>query len=388
MTRNRPENDLLLYCATTYETSERMTKTKDLIRGNIDWQYLLRMASRHGVIPQIYWNLQKEEIPEDIMVNLRGQFRKISISNLLLTHQMLKLLDLFQSNRIAAIPYKGPILGLLAYGDVCLRQFSDLDFLIHKDNAIKAKELLQSEGFEPQYHLSAAEESIYLSNECEYNFYSFNKKVLVELHWDIVQKYFSCNLDTEEFWKHLKPVSLLGREIMTLLPEHLLLILCVHHGGKHHWEMLGWVSDVAHLINTRKDMNWEWVVEMASGSGISRILFLGLCLARDLLSADLPDLITKRIRNETIVKSLAECIRKKIFDEAENSAGEFERFSLYLKQRERLRDKTRYCFRRFLTSTEKDWSLMRLPPTLSSLYKLIRPIRLTGKYGLKLLKDS
>lgn len=385
------ENELLLCCASPFDDVPKAGRIKELVQRDIDWPYVLQMARTHGLIPLLYQNLKEmhpEDIPEGIMVTLRDQFRKISISNLLLTSQMVKLLGLFQSNGIAAIPYKGPILGLQAYGDVCLRQFCDLDFLIHKHDFIKAKELLELVGYRPEYHLSSAEESIYLNNECEYNFCSVNRKVLVELHWDIVQKYFSCNLDVGEFWRYLKPISLLGREIMTLSPEHLLLVLCVHHGGKHHWETLGWVSDVAHLIHTNKDMDWERVVEMASRSGISRMLLLGFCLAKHLLYIDLPDLVTKRLNEETIVKSLAERVCAKIFSEAENSTPEFERFSLYLKQRERLRDKTRYCLRRFFTSTEKDWSLLRLPPVLSSLYKLIRPIRLTGKYGLKLLKNS
>jgi hypothetical protein len=331
--------------------------------------------------------MQTADIPESIMVRLRDEFRKISISNLLLTSETIKLLDLFHSNGVVAIPYKGPILGLQVYGDVCLRQFCDLDFLIHANSFIKARELLMSQGYEPEYHLSPAEESIYLKNECEYNFHAVNKKVLVELHWDIVQKYFSCNLDVEEFWRHLKPILFLGREIMTLLPEHLLLILCVHHGGKHYWETLGWISDVAHLIHTHKDVDWEWIVEMASGSGISRILFLGLYLARDLLSTDLPDVVMEKIKDDTVVKSLTERVCEKMFIDLENLTSEVERFSLYLKQRERLRDKTRYCLRRFFTSTEKDWAFLRLPAGLSSLYKMIRPIRLTAKYGLKLLKQ-
>jgi hypothetical protein len=364
---------------------------KDLVQNDMDWPYILQVGERQGLIPLIYRSLEavhSEGVPEGVMTTLRDQFRAITISNLTLTAQLFKVLDLFQANGIPVIPYKGPTLALLTHGDVCLRQFCDLDFLIHKHNFIRAKELLESEDYEPEYHLSPREEAIYLKNECEYNFYSFNKKVLVELHWDVVQKYFSCSLDLEEFRKHLKPVSLLGREVMTFSPEGLLLILCVHHGGKHHWEILGWISDVAHLINAHEDMNWEWVAETASRSGISRMLFLGLYLARELLSADLPDSITKMINDETIVKSLAERICAKIFDGVENPVAEFDRFVLYLKQRERLRDKTRYCLRRFFTCTEKDWSLLRLPPTLSSLYNLIRPIRLTGKYGSKLLRNS
>jgi hypothetical protein len=62
---------------------------------------------------------------------------------------------------------------------------------------------------------------------------------------------------------------------MTLLPEQLLLILCLHNGAKHQWEMLGWIADVAQLITIHKNMDWDEVMKQAVESGIERILFLG-----------------------------------------------------------------------------------------------------------------
>jgi len=385
---NRVENELLLCCATAYSDLAKVDRIRALVQNQIEWSYVLRMARKHGLVPLLYQNLKETQldgIPEHIVDTVRDQFRTITIRNLTLTAQMLRLADLFQQNGIPAIPYKGPTLGLMAYGDVCLRQFSDLDFLIHRQQVIRVKELLLTEGYEPEYHLRPAEESIYLGNECEYNFYSANKRILVELHWDIVQRYFSCNLDVEEFWNHLKPVSLLGREVMTFSPEHLLLILCVHGGGKHQWEMLGWISDVAQLVKTNKTMNLEWVMEMAFRSGIERMVLLGLYLAWNLLSADLPTFITERIKKDKVLKFLAKRVHTNIFNEVEGSPGEFERIAFYLKQRERVRDKVRYCVRRLFTSTEKDWSLLRFPAPLFPFYRFLRPFRLVRKYGRQAL---
>ena len=388
MKMKRIENDLLLCCASPFDGLAKAGRIKELIERDIDWPYILRTARRHGLIPLLYQNLKEmhpEDMPEGITVSLRDQFREISISNLLLTSHMVKLLDLFQSNTIAAIPYKGPILGLQAYGDVCLRQFCDLDFLIHKHNFIKAKELLRSQGYEPEYHLSPAEESIYLRNECEYNFCSVNRKGFVELHWDIVQKYFSCHFDVNKLWDDLKPISLLNRHVMTVSPEHLLLILCLHSGGKHQWEMLEWICDIAHLIGVRKELDWEKILDNAFGSGIERILLLGLYLAKSMLGAGIPNEINKRLMNDTVIISLAEEVRKRIFAEAENPPGEAQRFFFYLRMRENVKDKMQYCFRRLFTSTNTDWALLRLPAPLFFFYRFLRLFRLVKKFGRQAL---
>jgi hypothetical protein len=382
------ENDLLLCCAASNTVALKADRIKKLIQRDIDWPYILRTARRHGLIPLVYQNFKEmhpEDMPEGIMVSLHDEFWKISISNLLLTSEMVKLLDLFQSNGITAIPYKGPILGLQAYGDVCLRQFCDLDFLIHKHNFIKAKELLRSQGYEPEYRLSPAEESIYLRNECEYHFCSVNRKVLVELHWDIVQKYFSCHFDVNKLWGDLKPVSLLNRQVMTISPEQLLLILCLHHGGKHQWELLGWICDIAQLIGVRKDLDWETILDNAFRFGIERILFLGVYLAKSMLGADIPSEINRRLMIDPAISSLAEKVRKRIFTETEGLPGEAERFVFDLRMRENVRDKMEYCFRRLFTSTKADWSLLRLPAALFPLYRFLRPFRLVKKFGRQAL---
>ena len=77
---------------------------------------------------------------------LRDDFNDNSRRNLFLTRELLNLLTLFETHQIPAIPFKGPVLAASVYGNLALRQFSDLDLIIHKQHVAKARELLVSAG--------------------------------------------------------------------------------------------------------------------------------------------------------------------------------------------------------------------------------------------------
>jgi hypothetical protein len=339
-------------------------------------------------MPLLYWNLKEshfETVPEGVVKELCNKYRINMTRNLFLTAKLFNLMDLFQSNGLSAIPYKGPTLSVLAYGDISLRQFVDLDFIVHKHDVLRAKELLLSEGYRPECALPPDQELAYLQHECEYSFVDDHRNIIVELHWDIVQKYFSCHLDVNKLWDDLKPVSLPGRRVMTVSPEQLLLILCLHNGGKHQWEMLGWICDIAQLIRIHRYLDWERILDNAFRSGIERILFLGLYLAKDMLGADLQEEINQKIMNDPTIPSLAKEIRKRTFTEAESLPGDAKRFVFYLRMRENIKDKVQYCFRRLFTSTRTDWSLLRLPAPLFPFYRFVRPFRLAKKLGRQAL---
>jgi len=54
--------------------------------------------------------------------------------------------------------------------------------------------------------------------------------------------------------------------------------------------------------------------------------------------------------------------------------------------REHLRDKIWYLVDAAMTPTVRDWTLLPLPEYLFPLYHVVRPVRLTGKYGRRLLR--
>jgi hypothetical protein len=374
----RTEDQLLLCCATLHAGHERPARIAALTRGAIDWPYLLEQGRRHGLLPLLYANLREltpQPVPPDTMAALREEFRANTVRNLVLGTQLLKIIKLFHDQGIPVIPYKGPTLSIIAYGDIAFRHFADLDFIVHKRHVMKCKDLLLAEGYQPMFPLSPGQEKACLSYECEYNFHHPGAGSVIELHWDVVRSYCSCRLDVDALWKHLQPMSFLGRSVPTLASEQLLLVLCIH-GGKHQWERLGWVSDVAQLLNTHADMDWKTLFGEAVRAGAERMLLLGLYLARRMLGAKLPPRVDVKLSREPQLESLAIDVCARLFDENGGERREIDRLAFFLKMRENPRDKIRYLVRRLFTPTPSDWSAASLPAAFYRLYHLHRPFRL------------
>jgi hypothetical protein len=124
--------ELLLYCAQTPIDSEIAERIRTLLQQDIDWAYLIQTAAQHGVMPLLYQSLNTtcpEAVPKANLAQLRNYFHTNAQRNLFLTKELLKLLTLFETHSIPAIPFKGPVLAVSAYGNLSLRQISDLDIL-------------------------------------------------------------------------------------------------------------------------------------------------------------------------------------------------------------------------------------------------------------------
>ena len=385
----RPETELLLWFARRCKDSERAEEIRALLQQDIDWTYLLQTALRHGMIPLLYWQLNAtfpQDVPKVIMDKLRKYFNANALRNLFLTGVLLKLLNLLKAHGILAIPFKGPALASSVYGNLWLRTFSDLDILVHKQDVLRAKELLVSIGYLPEYRLTSAQEAAYLQSHCDYDFNRNYGYVRLEIHWNIIPRYFTLALDPECLWERLVPISLNGEEVLTLFPDDLLLILCIH-GAKHLWERLGWICDVAQLIRVHHGIEWERVMELAGSLGIKRMFFLGLFLASNLLGATLPEEVMQRVEADPAVKRLAAQVRERLFRETHSLPGIFKRNIFLLKARERIGDRIRYCVHKAVTPNPADWSFLPLPASLFPLYYLLRPIRLARNYGLGALRQ-
>jgi hypothetical protein len=127
--------------------------------------------------------------------------------------------------------------------------------------------------------------------------------------------------------------------------------------------------------------------------GNERMLLLGLFLASDLLGAALPEEVSQRVRADPIVKVLAEWTCEQLFRESNRPAGLLEGHEgapafhiFHLKVRERLQDRIRYLVSKPTALRGEDLELLPLPKFLFPLYYVLRMIRLTGKYGPRILK--
>ena len=81
-------------------------------------------------------------------------------------------------------------------------------------------------------------------------------------------------------------------------------MLCVH-GAKHLWCKLGWIADVAGLLASPAPPDLTRTFELAGRCGATRLLCVGLLLAKRLAGASLPKDVSARIEADLMAGSLA-----------------------------------------------------------------------------------
>lgn len=379
----RPEIQLLLCCGSLPIEPEKAARISQLLGQQIDWQYAIEKARRHGLLPLFYRTLKEvapaECVPETHLRSLREHARLNAARNVVLLAELKKILREFAAHDIHAMPYKGPALAVAVYGDLSLRQFTDLDILIRKRDVWRATRLLVGQGYRPYFDVPEARQDDFLRLGYVQLFERDEGRESIELHWAFAPRFFGFQLETEAFWEKLEQLDLGGTTVLAPPAEELLLILCAH-GAKDMWERLEWICSVAELVRSRPQIDWQRSLKIAAEANVERVLLLGLLLARDLFGARLPAFVERKIAAAPSIKKLAGQIRARLFSDDAEPPGVFERIRFHLQTRERVRDRVRYCLLLATTPTPGDWASLQLPASRSFLYAFARPVRLLKKY--------
>ena len=276
---------------------------------------------------------------------------------------------------IRAVPFKGPALAEVAYGDIALRTFSDLDILVRERDILNVKELLIAGGFHPWHAFTKRQEAAFLKWVKEYPFESGNGEVQLDVHWRFALQYMGGR-DICGALDRARPGRVGGGEVSLLSDEDTLLMLCLH--GTHHlWNILGLVCDVARFLESRAGIDLPGALRTAGEFGLRRDVLLGLALARDLLGAQLPEGIGDAIEKDRAVGTLRAHVRSTLFRRGAEP-GFLETGWFKLKQIDRFADKAGYLLSRALSPSVADWKRFPLPDSLYFLYFLYRPLRLLG----------
>jgi hypothetical protein len=385
------EIDLILCCSRTKLEPEVIEHIQTLLQGQIKWEYVIQTANLHGITQLLYKSIQKVSlsyIPETIASYLQRFCHNNLLRNFRLTHELILLMELLASQGISAIPFKGPTLACLAYNNLALRQFGDLDLLVKEQDVSKAQALLLSHGYRLGI-LKETQKRDLKFHSGETSFINTNSQAVIDLHWKIVPKFFPFAINLENWRSQLQPITLSGAKVLTFSLEDTLLHLCVH-AAINLWSRIEWLCDIAEFIQAHESqIDWEKLTQQASAVGCERILLLNCILIRELLSVHLPTVIVQRLECDPTLQPLVALIKSFLF----SSPGEPEPFGrgegllVFIKMRERLRHQLIhliYVMNRsgWSTPSVRDRKAFQLPSGLSFLYYFLRPIRLLRKYGV------
>jgi len=370
---SRVEHELLLACARTVASP----RVRELAAGAVDWDYLFQLARRHAVVPLLYTQLAQQLsdlVPPEQLARLKQHYLENSARNTILTAELCRLIALLSEAGIEAIPYKGPVLAVFAYGNVSLRRFVDLDVIVKKTDVLKARELLIHEAYTPTKSLSLNQQELLLSTQHNMQFSRDNHRLIVELHWEVAPHLFASTVDADELWQNLVSLDLNSTHVKTLCADDLLFSLCVH-GSRHLWERLGWICDVAELIRSHS-FDWNALLERAARADNERMFLLGLHLAERLLDAPVPAEVKQRCDSDPRLRSLADNVVEHLFNGPTHvPATSHEIFKYNIGVRKTLSARARYLLYA-LRPTDSDLGARSLPASLSFVYYLTRPVRL------------
>ena len=377
----QPEAALLIACARVPVDGPHVVRIRQLVRAGLDWTRVLDLAAAHGMRPLLYHHLNAacaDGVPHDVILQLRAFAHMNAARNLVMARELLSLLSMLAAAGVQAVPYKGPVLAQAIYGNLGLREFTDLDILIRPADATRARALMLARGYRPQYALVNEHDAAFRRADCEYTFTHTEHGTTVEIQWALAPRFFSLTLDREGLERRLGSATLLGTPTLALSPEDLLFILCVH-GCKHAWSQLEWICGVAETIRVTPGMDWPLVLSLADAAGARRMLLLGLAVARDRVDAALPVSVNRLVDRDAAVSRLAAEILGRRLDD--NGSGTLRRALVHLQMRERWADRIRYCVRLPFTPTARDLALLSPAPGARYVAYPVRMARLALKYA-------
>lgn len=274
----------------------------------IDWAVLKKQIVAHRVKPLVHQGMvkwsRKNLIPEDLLKWLASHHQRQSYTNMDHAKEMVQLIRMLSDKGVEVIPYKGVILGQEAYGDMGLREMSDIDLLMNLGEFPVIRDLLTERDYVPSKNVPEHFEATFFKQNFEYNFDLYEgekRKYHVEPHWKIGFKRWQTDLTFAEILPLTSKKAFFGTSLNILSPEGLLLTTSLHHGGEDRWNSLKYICDIAALLFTYSEtMNWQLLLSECDKFKVRNLVLLGISAAVSIFNAPVPENVLKAIHSKKI----------------------------------------------------------------------------------------
>jgi hypothetical protein len=378
-----PEKQLLVCCARTRIHTPVADEICRLLALPLDWDFLFAQAAENSVAPLLSRQLSAvapDAVPSTEIARLKSLVRAGSVRSLVLSAELIRIVETFAAAGIEAFPYKGPVLAVQAYGDIALREFGDIDLVLRQSDMAAANRALAALGFAPQFPPIFAPDAPSPLIPGEYDYRDAERRLTVELHTEYTLRHFPAPPNLSDLAGRLARISISGHEIRTFCPEDTLVFLCVH-GSKDFWERLLWVADLAALLDVNSQLDWDCVYSFADAVRARRMLHLGLALAFRVFGIQLPDSIRTRLGEDRVADLVASQIERRLLGRSVPPPGSRAIFQYRRSMVPSAFGGLRYALRLATVPAAEDWHTVRLPRRLAPLYAALRPFRLLRKYA-------
>lgn len=388
-----PEKSLLLTCIRCFLGTSTLPQLETCLAEPISWERFLFLTQLNNVMPVVFDTLKQLEIakvPTSIREQLQFNFRSNALKNLQNSQELIRLIQVLLDHNIAAIPFKGAVLALVAYGKLSLRSFSDFDILVHKSAIWRAKDILVQLGYTST--VGQGEELSLNDFHLQVPLSHPTKDINVELHWGIPPRNFLSEQDFNFLWENTAILSHDYPEVKILSKENMLVIQGINV-AKAPWTstFIKQLLDLAVLIQSTPDIQWDEAFHIAQRLHCQKLFIISLIMARSILGIELPEsVLANHLSSSGAIAKAQSVIALSIWDET--SVHNVIQSILYqLTTTDSIPDRVHYAYQLLTMMTrpdERDYDFLPLPKTLHFLYYFVPPLRQYARYQKLLVKQN
>lgn len=278
-----------------------------LPRPDIHWDRIVALSRRHRIQGLIWQGLEpvRNEIPGDFYDCLREDAEKVVRSNLQIAAESVRLLCLFQAEKLDMLFLKGLALGALAYGNPYLKMGWDIDLLVAPNQLDRGCQLLRTAGYYPAIPEAANDRQLasWHHSRKESVWRTANGAFYVDLHTRLADNpsmLRNVGVDSSRQYAELGD----GIRLPTLGTEELFAYLAVH-GASSAWFRLKWAADLAGFLSTKSSSQIEWLYGRSQQLGAGRAAAQALALIDDLFAAGLDHRFRSKLAADPVNRWLA-----------------------------------------------------------------------------------
>jgi len=306
---------------------------------------------------------------------LKGQVAITAKRNEGAIEELARLQQSFDKRGLRVLHYKGATVALRFYGELSLRTFHDMDFLIEAADIGVVCEVLEASGYSNSERLSKRELELHEAEQKEFLFQKrgFN----VEPHWKFTPRRFEFEIDYAGIWQRAPVIQVADAKLLVPATEDALVLMMLV-GAAGFWKRLQMLADIAAVTNGPEPINWVTVEAEMKRLRATRVLYVAALLANMLCGADVPVTILDAARGDPMVVEMATQVTKTISDPQLSRANadllpwKFQ--WLLWGMRDGWRDRLVYLFRTLTTPTSLHTRRMPLPRFLTALYVVLVPV--------------
>lgn len=305
MQRLPPEVALTIACCRWPRSAERNSVIREAADAVTNWHLFESHVARHRIAPLVRDGLACAGVtlPGDVDARLGARAAECAVTSLIMARESIRLQRAFGAAGLPALIVKGTAMGVLAYGDPCMKESWDIDLLTSADALLSAHALLGELDYELYMPgpMTSRELLRFAQVSMEAGYKHRETSLTVELHWRPTPN--TWLLPDVTAHSPAQVVRVAGAELLTFGDDTLFAYLCVH-GTQHAWARLKWLADLGGFLANRDPAEIERMYAAAARTSSGRSAGVSLLLCRRLLGTPVPASLVTELERDFMTRTL------------------------------------------------------------------------------------